>query len=318
MLKFVPNYTIRKYTSADNSAWNEFIALAKNATFLFHRDFMDYHQDRFEDYSLIVEDGKSWVAVLPANRIEDTLFSHQGLTYGGVVIKDNFERTTIITIFESLKDYLKTNQFRNFFIKPILPFYTDESYFEMEYSLVQKKADLYRKDINLFIDFKSNYSISKSKLKHFRRVSSLGLEIREDANFQLFWNHVLIPRLKEKHNANPVHTVEEIIYLHSKFPENIKQFNVYFENEILAGITLFVFKNGVKSQYGATTSLGEKMRALDFLFITLLNEYKDKFDFFDMGTVSENQGNSINQGLLKQKQELGCSISEQNYYSFVL
>ncbi|WP_321538602.1 hypothetical protein [Flavobacterium piscinae] len=146
----------------------------------------------------------------------------------------------------------------------------------------------------------------------------MGLEIREDANFQLFWNHVLIPRLKEKHNANPVHTVEEIIYLHSKFPENIKQFNVYFENEILAGITLFVFKNGVKSQYGATTSLGEKMRALDFLFITLLNEYKDKFDFFDMGTVSENQGNSINQGLLKQKQELGCSISEQNYYSFVL
>jgi hypothetical protein len=314
----VPNYTIRKYTSADNSAWNEFIALAKNATFLFHRDFMDYHQDRFEDYSLIVEDGKSWVAVLPANRIEDTLFSHQGLTYGGLVIKDNFERTTIITIFESLKDYLKTNQFRNFFIKPILPFYTDASYFEMEYSLVQKKADLYRKDINLFIDFKSNYLISKSKLKHFRRVSSLGLEIREDANFQLFWNHVLIPRLKEKHNANPVHTVEEIIYLHSKFPENIKQFNVYYENEILAGITLFVFKNGVKSQYGATTSLGEKKRALDFLFITLLNEFKDKFDFFDMGTVSENEGKSINQGLLKQKQELGCSISEQNYYSFVL
>jgi hypothetical protein len=74
----------------------------------------------------------------------------------------------------------------------------------------------------------------------------------------------------------------------------------------------------VKSQYGATTSLGEKMRALDYLFITLLNEFKDKFDFFDMGTVSENEGKTINQGLLKQKQELGCSISDQKYYSFEL
>lgn len=314
----MPNYTIRKYTSADNSAWNEFIAQAKNATFLFHRDFMEYHQDRFEDYSLIVEDGKSWVAVLPANRVEDEVFSHQGLTYGGLVFRENFDGTTVISIFESIVNHLKINQFKTFYIKPILTFYVDKNFIEIEFSLVQKNANLYRKDMNLVIDFKNNYSISKSKLKHFRRVSSLGLEIRKDNNFQLFWNHVLIPRLKEKHNANPVHTVEEIIYLHSKFPENIKQFNVYFENEILAGITLFVFKNGVKSQYGATTSLGEKMRALDFLFITLLNEYKDKFDFFDMGTVSENQGNSINQGLLKQKQELGCSISEQNYYSFVL
>lgn len=311
-------FSVRKYTSSDKQNWDDFVSKAKNATFLFHRDFMEYHQDRFEDYSLIIEDEKKWVAVLPANIVGDTLFSHQGLTYGGLVIRENFAKTTIITIFESLIVHLKKNQFKNFFIKPILSFYTDENNFVMEYSLVLKNTDLYRKDINLFIDFKSNFSISKSKLKHFRRVSSLGLEIREDANFQLFWNDVLIPRLKEKHNAKPVHTLEEIIYLHSKFPENVKQFNVYFEDKILAGITLFVFKNGVKSQYGATTPLGEKMRALDFLFISLIHKFKDKFSFFDMGTVSENQGKSINQGLLKQKQELGCSISEQNYYSFLL
>lgn len=312
------NYTIRKYISADYLAWNDFINQAKNATFLFHRDFMEYHQDRFEDYSLIIENDKDWVAILPANRLEDEVFSHQGLTYGGLVFKDDFDGKTVISIFESIVNHLEINQFRNFFIKPILSFYTDESSIEIEYSLVKKNAILYRKDMNLVIDFKSNYSISKSKLKHFRRVSSLGLEIREDNNFQLFWDAVLIPRLNEKHNAKPVHSVEEIFYLHSKFPQNIKQFNVYFDNEIIAGITLFVFKNGVKSQYGATTSVGEKMRALDFLFITLINEFKDKVAFFDMGTVSENQGKSFNPGLLKQKEELGCTISDQNYYSLEL
>jgi len=314
----VQNYTVRKYTSADYTQWNGFINQAKNATFLFHRDFMEYHQDRFDDYSLIIENEKGWVAVLPANRVEDEVFSHQGLTYGGLVFKYNFERITIITIFESIVNHLIINQFKTFFIKPILSFYTDESFIEIDYFLVQKNANLYRKDMNLFIDFKSDYSISKSKLKHFRRVSSLGLEIREDNNFRLFWEDVLIPRLHEKHSAKPVHSIDEIIYLHSKFPQNIKQYNVYFDNKIITGITLFVFRNGVKSQYGATTSLGEKMRALDFLFITLINEFKEKVYFFDMGTVSENEGKSFNPGLLKQKEELGCSISDQNYYSLEL
>lgn len=312
------NYTIRKYISTDYSLWNDFINQAKNATFLFHRDFMEYHQDRFEDYSLIIENEKGWVAVLPANRVEDEVFSHQGLTYGGLVFREDLDGAILTLIFESLLNYLKTNQFKTFFIKPILSFYVDKNFIQIAYLLTQKNANLYRKDMNLAIDFKTNYSISKSKLKHFRRVSSLGIEIREDNDFRLFWNDVLIPRLQEKYSAKPVHSVDEIMYLHLKFPENIKQFNVYFEDQIIAGITLFIFNNGVKSQYGATTSLGEKMRALDFLYITLINEFKDKVAFFDMGTVSENQGKSFNRGLLKQKEELGCSVSAQDYYSLEL
>lgn len=312
------NYKVRKYIQSDFSEWNDFINQAQNATFLFHRDFMEYHQNRFEDHSLIVEDEKGWVAVLPANRVEDKLYSHQGLTYGGLVFNDNFDGLTVIEIFETIVNHLKINQFKTFVIKPILPFYANKNFLEIEFSLIQKNASLYRKDMNLVINFKNDFSISKSKLKHFRRVSSLGLEIREDNDFQLFWNNVLIPRLQEKHDTRPVHTVEEIIFLHSKFPQNIKQYNVYFDNEIIAGITLFVFKNGVKSQYGATTSVGEKMRALDFLFITLITKFKEKVAFFDMGTVSEHQGKSFNPGLLKQKEELGCSISAQDYYSLEL
>jgi hypothetical protein len=55
----VKNYTVRRYTSEDFALWNAFISTAKNATFLFHRDFMEYHSDRFEDYSLLVFEGDS-------------------------------------------------------------------------------------------------------------------------------------------------------------------------------------------------------------------------------------------------------------------
>ncbi|MGA9639546.1 MAG: FemAB family protein, partial [Flavobacterium sp.] len=62
-------YTVRQYQKSDYKQWNDFISQAKNATFLFHRDFMEYHQDRFEDYSLMVFDNEKLVAVLPANRV---------------------------------------------------------------------------------------------------------------------------------------------------------------------------------------------------------------------------------------------------------
>jgi len=185
----------------------------------------------------------------------------------------------------------------------------------MDYFLFREKAVLYRKDLNLAIDFSTEFKISKSKMKHFRRVSELDIEMRKESSFTAFWDKVLIPRLQEKHNTNPVHTKEEIQFLAEKFPESIVQYNAYFENEIVAGITLFHFGDIVKSQYGATTSQGEKLRALDFLFINLINEFKDKVSFFDMGTVTEENAQGYNPGLLKQKEELGCSVYNQDFYS---
>ncbi|RZJ64421.1 MAG: GNAT family N-acetyltransferase, partial [Flavobacterium sp.] len=176
-------------------------------------------------------------------------------------------------------------------------------------------AHMYRRDMNLAIDFSRPPAVSKSKLKHFRRVSSLGLEVRKDNDFGTFWEDVLIPRLQERHNAKPVHTKDEIAMLHEKFPDSILQYNVYFNDAVVAGITLFHFGNVIKSQYGATTAEGEKVRALDYLFISLIEMYKDKVNYFDMGTVNENEGRTYNSGLLKQKEELGCTVYPLDYYS---
>jgi hypothetical protein len=298
--------------------WNDFVSKAKNATFLFHRNFMEYHEDRFSDYSLIVETENKWVAVLPANAVENQVFSHQGLTYGGLVYDAKLDVEKVRLVVDSVFDFLRKQEKNNLIYKSILPFYTQNSSEEMAYFLFYNNAKLYRKDLNLAIDFTKKWSVSKSKMKHFRRISTLDLEIRQDQNFEVFWNAVLIPRLKEKHQTKPVHSLAEIQELAHQFPENIVQHNVYFEDEIVAGITLFHFSNGIKSQYGATTILGEKMRALDFLFITLIEAFKDEVDFFDMGTVTEGNATGYNPGLLKQKEELGCSVYTQDFYTLSL
>ena len=80
---------VRKYNFEDKELWNEFVASAKNATFLFNRNFMDYHKDRFEDYSLLCFKKDRLIAILPANIVGSTLYSHQGLTYGGLVLQES-------------------------------------------------------------------------------------------------------------------------------------------------------------------------------------------------------------------------------------
>ncbi len=310
------NYTVRLYEGNDYENWNAFIGQAKNATFLFHRDFMEYHSDRFQDYSLIVLDGEKWVAVLPANVVENQVFSHQGLTYGGLVYGDKIGAALVEIILDAIIDFLKKCKIENFVLKLIPDFYQARTSNEMHYFLFQKKADLLKRSMNLVIDYSKPFQISKSKLKHFRRVSELGISIEETEDFTSFWNQILIPRLREKHKAKPVHSLEEIHQLKSYFPQNIKQINAYFEGEIVAGITLFCSERVIKSQYGATSLKGESIRALDFLFINIINKYASDFSFFDMGIVDED--GSYNEGLLKQKEELGCAVCLQDVYEIAV
>ena len=106
-------YQIQKYSNEHYKEWNNFVAHAKNATFLFHRDFMEYHQDRFEDYSLLVFDKKNNLkAILPANRVGDVLYSHQGLTYGGLVLNKSVLLSEVIQITHSVLRFLSENKIR--------------------------------------------------------------------------------------------------------------------------------------------------------------------------------------------------------------
>jgi hypothetical protein len=259
------------------------------------------------------------VAVLPANKVGEIVYSHQGLTYGGLVYSPKIKGEKVEIILDSLLSFLKENGMQSFYFKPIPYFYPSGGNHEIDFFLLKKGAFLDKKEMNLAINLAMPLTISKSKLKHFRKNEELDLELVEEHQFESFWELVLVPRLFEKHNAKPVHTVQEITKLKEIFPNNIKQFSVYYEDVIIAGITLFETETVVKSQYGATTKKGEELRALDFLFINLIEKYKSegKF-FFDMGIVNEDNEKGYHAGLLKQKEELGCSVYSQDFYKMNL
>ena len=82
-------FEITRYSADKKAEWNDFISRSKNGTFLFNRNYMDYHSDRFDDHSLMFYIKDRLYAVLPANVKDGTLYSHQGLTYGGLVMEDS-------------------------------------------------------------------------------------------------------------------------------------------------------------------------------------------------------------------------------------
>ncbi|OXA95799.1 FemAB family protein [Flavobacterium hercynium] len=307
-------YTVKKYHPNDAAIWNAFIAQSKNATFLFQRDFMEYHQDRFDDFSLLVFEDEKLKAVLPANKKENNVYSHQGLTYGSLVFSHKLKAENVGLILDQVFVFFKENKISTFYYKPIPGFYFPEGNQQTDFFLFKRGAVLERKEMNLAINLGLPLQISKSKLKHFRRIEDLDLDIVEEHQFDSFWDKILEPRLLEKFKSKPVHTKAEITALQQKFPQNIKQFSVYQEDEIIAGITIFEMGNVVKSQYGATSKKGEAVRALDFLFINLIEKYKnEKKLFFDMGIVNSDQ-EEYNSGLLQQKEELGCTVYNQDFY----
>ena len=308
------NYTIKQYKKNDCTNWNAFIGKAKNATFLFHRDFIDYHSDRFQDYSLIVLDGEKWVAVLPANGVGNEVFSHQGLTYGGLIYSDKLKLASVIAIFKSVLSFLNDNAIEKLQVKLMPSIYHQKPAEELNYALFLAEAQLIRRDTLSVIDLSKPYSLSKIRKRGVKNGINNGLIIKEVHDFTDFWNEILIPNLAQKHQAKPVHSLAEITKLKALFPENIRQFNVYENGIIVAGTTIFESESVAHSQYISGKEDKNELGGIDYLFSQLISETFKNKRFFDFGISNENQGRKLNDGLSYWKESFGASTIVHDFF----
>jgi hypothetical protein len=308
-------FQVKKYSSEFNTLWNEFVAKSKNATFLFHRDFMEYHQDRFEDFSLLIfDENQQLMALLPANKVDNTLFSHQGLTYGGILLDEKIKLSDCISITKSVFEYLSAFGFKKLIFKEVPTIYHQLPSDELQYLMFVLQGNLVRRDVLSVLDIKSQFVFSRDRKNGIKRGLKNNLIVKEEADFKSFWNEILIPNLALKHQAKPVHTLEEIQYLYSKFPNNIRQFNVYQNDKIVAGTTIFESKLVAHSQYISGNSDKNELGSLDFLHDYLIsNVFKNK-KYFDFGISNENQGKNINEGLMYWKESFGARSITQDFY----
>ena len=298
-------YRIDRYTPGKEAEWNSFVDSSRNGTFLHKRGYMDYHANRFADHSLMFYRGEELVAILPAHIKDETFCSHNGLTYGGLLLTNSATTDAVLSLFNILQNYLLENTSATSIIyRPTPHIYHSYPCEEDLYALFRNGAVLTERKVSSAIQLETPILIGGRRKLTAKTKSSL--HIIEDGDFAAFWS-ILGERLQDKYNAVPVHSIEEITLLKNRFPENIKLYYVANDkSNILGGVVLFITKNVVHMQYSATTAEGRRISTLDYLYEELIyNRFACKKEYFDFGTSVEEGGRYLNSGLIAYKERMG-------------
>ena len=222
--------------------------------------------------------------------------------------------TQYLELFENILNYYFEKSFEKLFIKQIPSIYNSDFNGELDYLAFITEANIYRRDIISVIDMQNDFNFSKDRIQGYKRGVKNNLEIKETDDLDEFWNIILIPRLSDKHSVKPVHNLGEIQKLKNNFKQNIRQFNVYHDGEIVAGTTIFQTKNVIHVQYIGSNMEKNLLGSLDFLFYNLITKIFPKHKYFDFGTSNEQQGKKINKGLIYWKEGYGAKSLIQDFY----
>ena len=297
---------IIRYNDCHKEEWDKFVKESKNGTFLFERNYMDYHKDRFTDCSLmVIYDGKLR-ALFPAtlHGEKEEIISHGGLTYGSLITDKAATATMVLEVFQAIIAYYRENTTAKKIIYKTIPYiYHQYPSDEDLYALFRNEARLTERKISSTI--KLSDALPFKGRRKLTGATKSRLSIIEDSNFAVFWN-ILAQRLQNKYEVSPVHSLKEIELLYSRFPKNIRLFRITdCDGTTLGGVVMYIMKNVVHTQYTSTTDEGRRIGVLDYLYDYLIKERFAHFEYLDFGISVEEGGRYLNKGLITQKEGLG-------------
>ncbi len=312
---------IIQYTPVQADEWDAFVRSSKNGTFLLERRFMDYHSDRFSDCSLLIYEDNQLLALFPANWVEEEriIYSHQGLTYGGLLLTTEATEHQTMAIMQAIFlwyiDYLQASRL---IYKPIPYIYSECAAEEDLYALFRAGAKLKTRGVSSVVTMQNPLKMRKLRMRGARKAIDNDLYIdrmsEEDWDTLAEYWQLLTAVLEECHAVRPVHTLEEMRLLMSRFPQQIKLFLVRKERRIVAGCVVFITRQVAHIQYIASGPEGKEKGALDLLFRHLINERFKHLAYIDFGISTENGGQILNEGLIFQKEGFGArSVCYDSY-----
>ena len=244
-------------------------------------------------------------ALLPANAKGDTLQSHGGLTYGGLIMDAHATADNIVTLFAEMNDWLRRQGFRHVLYKAVPWVYHLLPAEEDLYAIYRScNARLVARDIASVIDMQRPLKWSRDRKYGINRARTNQIEIEQSLDFEGFWK-VLDWNLMHTYGARPVHTLEEINLLHSRFPHNIVLYTARKDGEVIGGTVIYLTPQTAHAQYISANEEGKHLRVIDAIYNKVLHEDLVDFRYFDFGKSTEDQGHRLNSSLIYQKEGFG-------------
>lgn len=302
-----------KYSANYKDAWDAFVKVSKNGTFLLQRNYLEYHAERFEDHSLLFYSKGKLVALLPANVAGKEVQSHGGLSYGGIVSGTSMKTQLMLDVFEAMLHYYKALNYETINYKAIPHIYHQQPAEEDLYALFRNNATLYRRDVNTVIPLNNSLPYNTLRKRKIKQARQLGIQLGQSQNYKGFLT-ISQQILSDKYNTTPAHTAEELQLLAAHFPGNIKLHTAEKGNEVLAGILIYETETVAHCQYIAATPVGQELGTLDLLTDYLIKDrYRHKL-YFSFGVSTEQQGQYLNENLIQNKESYGGRSHTHDFY----
>ncbi|MCU0449072.1 MAG: GNAT family N-acetyltransferase [Bernardetiaceae bacterium] len=299
-------YRVVRYAPSLAPIWNAHLAASKNATFMFHRDYLAYHQARFTDHSVLVYHGEQLLAVLPANEVGPTIYSHQGLSYGGLALASSVPLSQALGCFYHLAKYYAQCGSETLIYKALPSFYAQIPAQEETYALWRLGAQLHKVELNTVADLAQPTAWQTRRHRGRHKAEAAGVTISSSFDYAGFWEQVLVPNLQTRHQVAPAHTAAEMAHLARTFPAHIQLFQAGRAGEWLAGAVVFEAGAVAHAQYISANEAGKQTGALDALFAQLLRHTYAHCRYFSFGVSTYAQGTRLNQGLAEWKAGFGA------------
>lgn len=299
--------SIVKYSDEMAGLWNKFNKESKNYLFMFDRNYMDYHRDRFKDHSLFFYDDDKLIAILPMSEHGETLISHGGLTYGGFITDTKMKQHTMMDCFESLINYANESGFKRIRYKCIPHIYHSQPAEEDRFALFANGAKLDIVDVSTYVSLDCPLKMPKGRKAQVGRARREGVVIEELSELEDFNTFIALENevLNERHEVSAVHTGAELKLLHDRFPENIHLFAAMKDGNMIAGTVVYEYDNVVHTQYMAANEEARVIGALDLAVATVIEKYKESKMWLDFGISTEHGKIYLNEGLCSQKEGFG-------------
>lgn len=304
---------VERYEPKHKACWDEFVRQSKNGVFMFRRDYLEYHADRFRDFSFLFFQDDELIALMPANRVDDTVISHGGLTFGGVVSGSRMTMPRMLEVFSALIDHLRVQGVKKLIYKAIPHMYHILPAEEDLYALFVHNARLFRRDVSSTVIAGRRPPLARGRKKTLKHAKALGLKMDRSDEFSRFMG-IADASLQLRHGLRPVHTGAEMQLLANRFPENIRLFALNRNEEMLGGVIIYESQNVAHGQYRHATEEGIDLGAFDLIMDVLMNELYVHKPYIDFGISMMDGGHKLNTGLVQNKESYGARTTVYDFY----
>ncbi len=306
---------VEQFHERNNNAWDEFVSASNNGTIFHTRQFINYHpKNRFRDASLIFKKEQKYLALLPAAIEQEgesqILISHPGVSMAGPVFNDSISIKDLFGVVEALAEWTNANAISKVILTlPPQIYYSRPSNY-LDFALLESGFTYLKREISSVIplDFAEEDTLlifSPESRRAARKAEKSGVKVYESEDFSAFYA-ILQKNLGMRHNVQPTHTLDELVGLKKLFPDRIKLFGAFHNDQMIAGIVIFVCNSKVAlAFYISHLEEMQQVRAVNALFCEVVRwSIRNHFKFLDFGIFTVNM--KPNWGLARFKESFGA------------